>query len=143
MSFIGRIHAVLEGRLPGVIGIGEHRRIDVHHDLIALAGRAGVEVVVQRGLGEESQGVGLLLGHAGGVLPRRVRLGFRGRLITRRGQRLPDHRADFGGEPAVDDEHAVDVLIDAQGPAAIALVGLSVLGVAVHPAPGPGQGFDV
>jgi hypothetical protein len=44
--------AVLQHRLARLIGIGQHGRIDVDDDLVPLARGAGVQVVVQGGLGD-------------------------------------------------------------------------------------------
>src|SRR5437016_8361324 len=65
--FRGNARAVFEERLAGLIGVGKDRRIDVDDDLVALSRRAGIEAVVQGGLGEQRQSVGLLLGHRRGL----------------------------------------------------------------------------
>ena len=46
---------------PGRSGVGQHGGIDVDHDLVALARGARVEAVVEGRLGEQRQGVRLLL----------------------------------------------------------------------------------
>jgi hypothetical protein len=50
--FRGNVSAVLEHGLTGLIRVGEHGRIDVHDHLVPLPRRAGIELVVQRCLGE-------------------------------------------------------------------------------------------
>ena len=65
--FRGNAAPVLEDRLARMLGVGQHRGVDVDHDLVALAGSPGIEPVVQRGLGQQGQGVGLLLRHRGGL----------------------------------------------------------------------------
>jgi hypothetical protein len=62
--FRGRIHALLEHGLARVIGIGQHRSVDVDDDLVARARRAGVEVVMEGGFGDDPERVGLLLARA-------------------------------------------------------------------------------
>ena len=46
-------------------GIGQHRRVDVDDDLVALARSAGVEAVMEESLGEQGERVSLLLLHGG------------------------------------------------------------------------------
>ena len=48
--FRGNVRAVLEHSLARRVGVGQHGRVDVNHDLIALAWSAGIERVVQRSL---------------------------------------------------------------------------------------------
>jgi len=66
----GNAHAVLEDRLSEAIRIREDRGVDVDHDLIALAGRARIDPVMQRRLRDERQGVRTLLLHGGHVMRR-------------------------------------------------------------------------
>ena len=71
--FRGNARAVFEHGLAGLIGVGQHRGVDVNDDLIALAGSSGIESLVQRRFGEEDERVRLLLRHrrpvmAGGAL---------------------------------------------------------------------------
>jgi hypothetical protein len=61
--FRGNARAAFHDGLARRIGVFEHRRIDVHDDLVALCGRAGVDPVVKRRLGDEHQCIGQLLGH--------------------------------------------------------------------------------
>jgi hypothetical protein len=43
--FRGNACAFLQHRLAGRIGIGQHSRVDVDHDLVALARRAGRDYI--------------------------------------------------------------------------------------------------
>jgi hypothetical protein len=47
----GNVWPVFEERLPGLVRVGQHCGIDMHHDLVPLAGRAGVELMMQRRFG--------------------------------------------------------------------------------------------
>jgi hypothetical protein len=48
-----------------MLGVGQDCRVDVDDDLVPLARGAGIDPVVKRGLGQEGQGVGLLLRERG------------------------------------------------------------------------------
>ena len=50
--FRGNVCAVVEDGLAGLIGIGESGSVDVHHDLIAFAGRSRIDAVVKGRLRE-------------------------------------------------------------------------------------------
>jgi len=60
--FRGNVRPFLQHRLPGLVGASQHVRIDVHHDLVPLPRRPGIELVMQRRLGQQGQRVRLLLG---------------------------------------------------------------------------------
>ena len=60
--------AILEDGLARVIRIGQRRGVDMHHDLVALARRAGIELVMERRLRDQRQRVRLLLRHRRDVL---------------------------------------------------------------------------
>jgi hypothetical protein len=60
--FRGNARAVFEEGLARRLGVGQHRRVDVDDHLVPLAGGAGIEAMVEGRLGEQGQGVGLLLG---------------------------------------------------------------------------------
>jgi hypothetical protein len=60
--FRGNARAPFEDRLPRLIRIRQRRGVDMDHHLVALARGARIELVVQRRLREERQGIGLLLG---------------------------------------------------------------------------------
>ena len=81
--FRGNACAIFDDGLAGLIGILEHRAVDMDHHLVVLGRRARVDAVVERGLGEELQRVGLLLSHR-----RRFRGNVRG-LSSRRVSALP------------------------------------------------------
>ena len=57
--------AAFEDGLARLLWIGQHRGVDVDHHLVALAGGAGIEPVMQRRLRQQGQGIGLLLGPRG------------------------------------------------------------------------------
>jgi len=57
----GNARALLEDRLPRLLGIRQHWGVDVDHYLVAFPRRAGIEPVMQRRHREEGEGIGLLL----------------------------------------------------------------------------------
>ncbi len=67
--FGGNAHAVLEDGLAGLIGVREYGGVDggvdVDDHLIALARGTGIDPVMERGLGEQPERVGLLRLHRG------------------------------------------------------------------------------
>src|SRR5437660_508177 len=63
--FGGNAHAVLEDGLAGLIGVREYGGVDVDDHLIALARGTGIDPVMERGLGEQPERVGLLPLHRG------------------------------------------------------------------------------
>jgi hypothetical protein len=136
--------------LAGLLRVGQHSRVHVDHHLVPLAGRAGIEAVMQRGLGEQGQRVRLLL------RPRRgLQCGIaRGRQAGREGrgrgpggadpliQRLPSgveraqqQLAHLGGEPPAEHHGAVVLAVDVERPARVLLRDLTRLGLPVHPPP--------
>ena len=140
-------YAVFEDRLTRRLGIRQHRGVHVDHHLITLAGRARIDSVVERGLGEEGQRVGLLLrerrrlhgnlqivgcirGRAGYLSPRLLIHG-----LARCGQGLHEQRAHLRRQPAPDGDRAVLVLIDVQRAAGMLTMSLAGLGLVVHPPP--------
>jgi hypothetical protein len=52
----------------GCIRVRQHRSVDMDHDLISLVRRAGTDAVVQGRLGEQPQGIRLLLRDGGRFL---------------------------------------------------------------------------
>ena len=60
--FCGNARAALENRLARNLRVGQHRRVDVDYDLVALARNAGFDAMVERALGEQDQRVSLFLG---------------------------------------------------------------------------------
>ena len=139
--FRGNVHPVFEDRLTRLIRIGEHKSIDVDHDLIMLARRAGIDSVMERGFCEKSQRIGLLLSH-GRRLTGRVgkRRGISGavlliQVLTRRGQRLRQERADIRGEASTDDDHAIVIVIHVQSSGGVPSLCLTRLGLPIHASP--------
>jgi len=57
----GNVAHLLQLGLAGGLRVRQHSGVDMDDHLVPLAGRAGVELVVERALGEQSQRVGLLL----------------------------------------------------------------------------------
>ncbi len=153
--FRGNIRAVLQDGLAGCLGIREHGRVDVHHDLVALARRAGIDALVERRFGKQGERIGLLL------LERRLLLLERGRFrgnvahvveglspslvqsLACCSQRFQQHRAGFGRQPPADDHHAVFVLIHAECAAVMAVGGLARLGDPIDTAPAADNALDV
>jgi hypothetical protein len=76
--FRGNVDPPFENGLAGLLWVGQHWGVDMHHHLVALAWRAGIDPVVQRRLREQGQGVRLLL---------RLRRTIQGR-VGRLGRRL-------------------------------------------------------
>jgi len=119
-------------------------------DLVALARGAGIEIMVERGLRKQGQGVCLLLGHRGrfrgNVLRAISRVRAASSLIQRlasRGQRLHEDSARLRRQPSPDDDHAVFVLIHVQGPALVTMRGLTGLGQSVDTPPATDDALDV
>jgi len=55
--------AIFEHRLAGLIGVSQHGGIHVDHHLVELSRDARIDPVVERGLGEQRQGISLLQLH--------------------------------------------------------------------------------
>ena len=145
----GNAHAVLEDRLAGLIGVGQHRSIDVDHHLVALTGGAGIKPLVERRLRDQSQGIRLLLGRARGI---RGWVTWNGRLfaagplverLARRGERLREQHSHFRLEPPPHDHHAVCVLVDMKRATGVPLRRLPRLGLPVHLPPATHDPLDV
>ena len=149
--FRGNADAVLEDGLAGMIGVRQHRGVDVDDDLVALARGAGIDAVVEGRLGQQGQGVGLLLLHRRRSADRRsADVGGRDRARARwysasraASSALTSRAPDLRGQPAPDPHGAVVVLIHVQGPARVLPGGLAGLGLAVHPAPAAHDPLDV
>ena len=147
-GFRGNAHAVLQDGLAGRLGVREHGRVDMDHDLIALARGAGIDAVMERRFRDECERVRLLLLEGkrfrGNVV--QVGEGLTLLLIQRLagcGQSLQEHRAGFRRQPPADDHHAVFILIDAQCAAVVALGGFARLGDPIHTAPAADDALDV
>ena len=139
--------------LAGLRRIREHGGVDVDHHLVALAGGAGIELVMQRGLGEQGERVGLLLrpgrGLHRGVGGREAALtdsSDPGPLVQRlagRIERAEEQRARFGAQPAAKHHGAVVIPVDAQRAARVPARGLARFGPPVHAAPASHDALDV
>ena len=102
--------------------------------------------MVQRGLGDQAQGICLLLGHGRKLVSLVGDLRRRPPLIqpcTSRGQRFQDKRSHFGLEPAVNDERTVDVLMDVEPAGCMPHLGLARFDEPVHAPPAPHDTLDV
>ena len=147
--FRGNVRAALEDRLAGRVGVGQHGRIDVDDHLIALAGSAGIDAVVEGRLREQRQGVGLLLIHSGrfrGNVHRRIvecPAGLFVQGLARGSQGLQKQHAGLWCQLPSDGHHAVIALINLQPAAHVTLPVLGHLGLAVHPAPAAHDALDV
>jgi len=80
----GNARAVVEDRLTGRVSVRQHRRVDVDHDLVALARGAGIDSVVERRFGDEGQRVRLLLRHRGRLRGNVGARRFRGNVLGAR-----------------------------------------------------------
>mgnify|MGYP003694201453 CR=1 FL=1 len=152
--FRGNARPVLEHGLAGLLRIGERRRIDMDHHLVALARRAGIKPVVEGRLREQGQRVGPLLGHRRalgggirrGIIEARDRPFAPAPLVQRlagRGQRLHEQRAHLRLQPPAEHDRAVLVLVDVQRPARVLALGLPRLGLAIDAAPAAHDALDV
>src|SRR5947207_8308997 len=118
-------------------------------------GCAGIDPMVERRFGDESQRVRLLLRHGrrflGNVIPGRscgnviavLRVGALIQRLAGRSQRLHEHGADLRCQPSADDHHTVFVSIHMERPAPVAPSALPSFGDAVHPAPATDDALDV
>src|ERR1051325_5154171 len=98
---------------------------------------------MKSGFRDDPERIGLNLARCRRVLAWGLRATLGVQAVGRCPERLANDGTDLGGEPAVDDEHAVLVLIDRERPAAVLLLGLTVLGVAIDAPPGAGHLLDV
>ena len=94
-------------------------------------------------LGQQRQGVGLLLPHRRRVEVRRLVAPPLVQGLAGRGQRCQQQRADLGRQPAPDSHRAVLARIHVQGPEGVLTGGLPGLGLGVHPAPAAHDPLDV
>ena len=120
------------------------------HHLVVLGRRARIDAVVERGLGEELQRVGLLLSHR-----RRCRGNVRGLSIhaprvlpliqglTRRRQGFQEERSGLRRQATADRDGTVLGGIHVEGAAGVLPSGLVSLRLAVHPSPAPHDALDV
>ena len=111
--FRGNVAPFFQRGLAGLRRIREHRRVDVDHDLVALARDARVDRVMERRLREQGQRVGLLLGpgrrRQGGIGRGRAGRGARPLVqrLARGVERSHEQGADLGSQPAANDDRAV------------------------------------
>ena len=116
--FRGNVSAVFEDRLPRLIGIREHRSIDMDHHLVALARSAGIQTVVERRLGEQRQRIGLQLGKRRRLFDPLFLIAVRAAALierlTSRLQRAKEECPGFWLQTAPNGHRAVIVLIDVQ-----------------------------
>src|SRR5262245_21450486 len=136
-------HAVFELRLSGLTGVSQDGGVHVRHPLVALRRRAGIEALVERGLGKHRQRVGLLLRHGRCVPLWRLVASPLVEGLPRRIERFDEHSTNLCGEPTPDLHHAVFVLIHVQRPAGVLASGLLSLGLGVHASPGAHDALDV
>ena len=119
--FRGNVRALLQRRLPRLLGSASDRGVHVHHHLVPLARRPRVELVMQRRLRQQGQRVRLLLGRVGarggsvaGSAASLARLPLVQRLAGRV-QRPQEQRADLRCQPPAQHHGAVLILVDVQG----------------------------
>jgi len=133
----GNVAHLFQLGLAGLNRIRQHRGVDVDRDLIALARRPRVELVVQGGLREQAQRVGLLL-------PPRRAVGRRASWVSPRSlvERLArgvegaeEQGTRFRSQAATDHHRAVVGSIDLEHAALVLACGLADLVVPVHLTP--------
>jgi hypothetical protein len=83
--------------LPRLLGICEGSGVDVDHDLVGRAGSTGIEVTVERGFGDEAEGVGLLPAQRGRIACGGRSPGRDVHPIAGGREGLRQHCADFSG----------------------------------------------
>jgi len=137
--FRGNVRAVLEDGLALLIGVSQHRGIDVDHHLIALSRRAGIEPVMQGGFREQGEGVRLLLAHRRAVLHAELPANR----LARRFQRPHEQRPHFRRQPSPHHDHAVCGLIHMKRTALVLPGALTVLNNTIHAPPASHDALDV
>ena len=120
------------------------------HHLVVLGRRARIDAVVERGLGQELQRVGLLLSHRRrfrgnvcGLSRRRVSALPLVQGLTGRRQGFQEERTGLGRQASADRHGTVFSWIHVEGPAGVLPGGLVPLRLAVHPSPAPDDALDV
>ena len=134
--FRGNARTVFEDGLAGLIGVRQHARVHVDHDLVALARRAGIDAVVQRRLRHQRQRVGLLLRHRRHVV-------LLAKRFARGVQRAQEHCSSLRRQTSTHHDGAVGILIDVQRAARVLPRGLVALGLSIHMAPAAHDPLDV
>jgi hypothetical protein len=118
--------------LAGGVGVCQNLGVDVDHELVALSGGAGIELVMQRHLGEQRQSVSLLLLHRRRVHLRSLIASSLTQGLASRGQGLHEQRADLGSQPSADSHRTVFIWIHVQRAGSMLQRGLPGLGLAIH-----------
>jgi hypothetical protein len=156
--FCGNACAIFDDRLAGLIGVFQDGGVHMHHDLVVLGRRAGIDAVVQCGLGQQLQSVGLLLGHR-----RRFRRNVRARVrgdvrglsgwvlsplpliqgLTRRRQGFQQERPGFGRQATADRDGTVLGGIHVEGTAGVLPDRLVLFRLAIHAAPATDDALDM
>src|SRR6266850_163222 len=136
-------HAVFELRLAGLTGVGQDGGVDMDYHLVALPGGARIDAVVERGLGEQREGVGLLLRHRRCVSLWRLLASPLVEGLPRGIECLHEHGANLRGESSPDLHHTVFVLIHMQRPADVLASGLLSFGLGVHAPPSSHDALDM
>jgi hypothetical protein len=137
--FRGNVGAVSERRLSG--------RVHLEDYLVALIRSAGVQLVVQRRLSHQGQGVRFLLGHArlSGWHQRRApgmpASPMKG--ILRGGEGLQEHRTGLRIQAPMDDDHAVLVLVDLNRSRRMLAPGLREIRIAIALTPAAYDTFSL
>jgi hypothetical protein len=114
----------------------------VHHHLVPFARGARIQGVVERALGEQRQGVGLLLLHRGRVGVGRLLAPPLVEGLAGGVQRLEQQGADLGGQAPADPHRTVFVGVHVQRAAGVVPGRLPGLGL-VHPPPAPHDALHV
>ena len=138
--FRGNARTVFEDGLARVIGIRQDVGVDVDHHLIAFARRTRIDLLMQRGLRKQREGVGLLLRHRRRVVARR-RLPVQHR--ARSVQRAQEQGPRFRRQTSPYDNRTVIILIHVQRAARGLASGLTQFCLSVHPSPAAHDPFDV
>ena len=120
------------------------------HHLVVLGRRARIDAVMERGLGQELQRVGLLLSHRRrfrgnvcGLSRRRVSALPLIQGLTGRRQGFHEERAGLGRQTSADRHGTVFSRIHVEGAVGVLPVGFVPLRLAVHPPPAPDDALDV
>ena len=153
--FRGNVLAAFEHGLAGSVQVRQGRRVDVDHDLIALAGRARIDAASQGGFGEQRQSVGLLPLPCGRLVAGRHRgnvsrvCSDEGPLRARiqplaSGVQAPDEQlTDLGLKPTTHAHHPVVIAIDVERPAPMPGGRFAGFGVEIHPPPAAHDQLDM
>ena len=146
----GNVAPLFQHGLAGLLRIRQHRGVHMHHHLVALPRGPGVELVMQRRLGQQGQRVRLLLqpgrrlcGRVGG---RQGGLGDAALLVqrlARRGEGPQEQHAHFRRQAPTQHHGAILVLVDVERAARVMARRLASFGLSVHAAPAPHDALHV